>query len=243
MRQRLAVPAFTILAALALLSVPARAAAWGDGVRGNGKKTTVVRELPPFDAVQLEGGLDLVVKVGGAQSVATVIDENLQGELDLHVDGHTLVIDTRRGLHWSGEGRAVITVPAFSSLAIRGSGDAKVEGGSGDVRVAISGSGDVTWTGEAFGAVDVSVSGSGDVRLAGKAERLKVRVSGSGDVNANDLVTRDAEVSVAGSGDVRVRLSGGKLSAAIAGSGDITWSGECSLERAAVSGSGSIRRG
>jgi hypothetical protein len=229
-----------VAAASLSLALPARAGLWGD-VKGSGTKTTEQRTVGAFEKVRLVGSLDARVTVGAPVAVQVTIDDNLQPLVETRVDGDTLVIRTRESVSYRGEGRVDVSVPSLRAFSIEGSGDAAIEGGSGDLALAVSGSGDLAWHGQA-GALDASVAGSGDMKLSGKAESIRVSVAGSGDVDADGLTARSADVQVSGSGDVRLHLEGGELSAAVAGSGDVTWRGQATVTRAAVAGSGEISR-
>ncbi|MGC3999625.1 MAG: head GIN domain-containing protein [Anaeromyxobacter sp.] len=214
---------------------------WSPGaVTGDGKKVTQQRELPPFRALRMEGSLDVEVKVGPAQSVAVVIDGNLQPGIETRVERDTLVVSTLHDMNYQGEGKVRVTVPELRGVALSGSGDAQLEGTKGgDFNVSISGSGDVRWSGQAA-ALGVDVNGSGDVELSGSADLLQIAISGSGGVDADQLTAHDAKVSVAGSGDVELRLGGGWLDAAVSGSGEVQWDGPGQVRSASVAGSGEI---
>jgi hypothetical protein len=234
------VAASVAVALLALAATPTPARASWFGTRGNGQKTTQPRTVGAFDAIRLEGSIDAAVKVGPSASVAVTIDENLQPLVQTRLDGTTLVVKVEDA-SWSGEGKVTITLPALRAFAIDGSGDAVIEGGSGDLKLAISGSGDLRWSGQAT-RLDASIAGSGDMKLGGEAESVHFSIAGSGDIAAGPLKARNAEVGVSGSGNVELTMTGGTLSASVAGSGDVTWHGEARVERAAVAGSGSITR-
>jgi len=210
-------------------------------VQGDGQKTTEVREVPDFDAVELLGAVDATVKVGPPRSVAVVIDANLQRHVLTSVVDGRLVVRTEGDLDWGGVGRVEIALPALRALRNAGSGDAVIEGGAGgDLALSTAGSGDLRWRGEAR-RLAVSTAGSGDTFLSGRVDALEASTSGSGDLRARDLSARDASIQTAGSGDAEVTLAGGSLSAASSGSGDVTWWGEGSVVAASVAGSGEIR--
>ena len=232
-------PVLAVLATFAASAAPATARAWGrNATKGDGQKVTQARQVGEFSQVRLEGPLDATVTVGPPRAVSVTIDQNLQPLVELRLEGDTLVVEAAE-ISYQGEGRVVIAVPALRGFAIRGSGDARIEGGRGDLALAISGSGDIAWRGEAD-RLSAAISGSGDMKLAGRAASVEISVAGSGDVKASDLVAGGADVSVAGSGDVEVRLAGGALRASVAGSGDVVWYGEGRLERASTAGSGAI---
>jgi hypothetical protein len=233
--------ALALVAVFAVVPVAARAHLFSHGgTHGDGAKVTQVRQVAGFTEVRLEGSIDARVKVGGSQAVAVTIDQNLQPLVTTEVSGTTLVIRCQEA-SWEGQGIVEITLPALRGFSIKGSGDASIEGGQGDLSLAIDGSGDLRWSGTAA-RLEASISGSGDIRLSGTAERAHLSVTGSGDLKAGELTAKAAQVAVAGSGDVELTLDGGPLSASVAGSGDVIWHGRAVVEKAAVAGSGQIVR-
>jgi hypothetical protein len=227
-----------VVAALAALTAPLSAAA----VDGDGHVVRQRRDVPAFRAIQLAGSLDLEVKVGPAQSVVVVADENLQPEIITEVRGGSLSIRNERDLRSFRGARVEVTVPSLERLSLAGSGNASVDGARGDQELAMTGSGHLRWTGTA-GALRVQLAGSGSAELEGRADRLEAALKGSGEVLGRRLVAHDAAVQIAGSGDAEVTLSGGTLRASVAGSGDVRWWGDGRVEQAAVAGSGRITRG
>lgn len=227
-------------AVLAMAAASPARAHGGEGLRGNGEKTTTARDVPAFTKVRLQNTLTASVKVGAPQKVAVTIDSNLQPEIVTRVDGDTLVVQTTREIRYDGRGTVEISVPALRGFEIDGSGDATIDGGEGDLALAVDGSGDLRFSGRAA-ALRVSIAGAGNVSLAGRADRLDVDVEGSGGVRARELTATGAKVAVSGSGDVELTLAGGPLSAAVAGSGDVTWWGDAQVQQTATSGSGEIR--
>jgi hypothetical protein len=251
LRRALAVAAFPAALAFALLAAPRAARAdgwrwrWNEGVRGDGHKVTQPREVAAFSSVRLEGSLDVRVKIGPPRAVSVTIDENLQPLVLTRVEGDTLVVDTRN-ISYQGEGRVELTTPSLRGFAIEGSGDVTIDGAGaagpkGDLTLSVSGSGDFDWRGVAA-RLDVSIEGSGDVKLDGQADEARVSIEGSGDVKGARLTARSAEVHVSGSGDAELTLAGGRLSASVEGSGDVVWHGTAQVDRADVSGSGSVVR-
>jgi hypothetical protein len=230
------------VAGLAALAAAGPSLAWAGPSSSSGAVVTQGREVGPFTAVRVEGPLDVAVAVGPATSVAVTIDRDLQEAVTTRVEGDTLVVRVEKGdACCRGGGRVDVATPALRAFGLSGSGDARIEGGTGDLRLAIGGSGDLSWRGQA-GRLAATTSGSGDLALRGTADTVEIAVSGSGDVEARELVARSADVSIAGSGDVEVTLAGGTLSAAVAGCGHVVWHGEARVERASVAGSGEIVR-
>src|SRR5690242_14653718 len=64
---------------------------------GSGHAAVQTRSLPPFDAVDLAGANNVVVRVGPRQSVVVHADDNLLGRVKTSVRSRTLLIDTTPG--------------------------------------------------------------------------------------------------------------------------------------------------
>jgi hypothetical protein len=191
---------------------------WHDG---SGVEATERREVELFDSIDMRGPVDLVVRIGTPQRVEVVGDDNLVGRCLTTVDDGRLKVRMERGSYRFTRGISVaVTVPALEAIRVAASSDVAIHDYSGaDLRLA--------------------VSGSGDISASGTVDRLRAVVSGSGDLDLADLVARTATVSVSGSGDVHVHATE-SLDAVISGSGDVRYGGRpvTSLQ---ITGSGTIR--
>jgi hypothetical protein len=105
----------------------------------------------------------------------------------------------------------------------------------------LSGSGQSRLKGMDCGELRIGISGSGDVEAQGHAASLAISIAGSGDVKASALRSDDVRVRVAGSGNAAVHASK-SLDVSIAGSGDVTYGGDATKIKTSVAGSGHIGR-
>lgn len=235
----------------ALLPLPAQAAT----AQGSGNALTEMRTLESFEAVAVNGAMDLVVRQGAQQSVQVQADDNLLPLLETVVEsgrnGATLQVRWKRnagGSWWGGQNiqtrsKVVVTVvvPKLNAVALAGSGDLRVESfQTPSLQVALSGSGDARLDGVTTDELGVRVSGSGDVSGRGQATKVKISIAGSGDVRLSEMRADDVSVSIAGSGDAAVHAQKA-LSVSIAGSGDVRYSGDAQV-KSSVAGSGSVRK-
>lgn len=237
--QSLIAPVLLCLAVLPLTSHAASA-------KGSGKVATDTRVVADFQAIQLNGSLDLVVKQG-AQSVQLQADDNLLALVETTVEntgqGATLVVRVKRGESFSTRSKMVLTVsvPKLTGVAAEGSGDIQVESfNTPSLKLSLSGSGDARLHKLTTSDLGISIAGSGDVSADGSTVKLKVSIAGSGDVRLSDLKSEEVSVSIAGSGDAAVHASK-SLSVSIAGSGDVSYSGNPAV-KSTVAGSGSVTR-
>jgi hypothetical protein len=216
-----------LCAALLSAALPASADGHGGifgglvGVRGSGVIKTQQRQVGSFDVIQSKGSVDVDVRIAPQTTVTVEADDNLLDLIRTEVSGRALVIDTT-GNFWSSSHSPVvhITVPALTAYGVAGSGDARIEGLSGDK----------------FG---VKVEGSGDVKASGKVAHLHLVIQGSGDADLKDLAVDDAAVRIDGSGDATVSPAK-TLEVTIHGSGDVSYYGDAVQVTSQVHGSGDV---
>jgi hypothetical protein len=203
------------------------------------------RSVSGFTKVELKLSLDVTIRPGKESSVVLDLrDSDLAGKIVTEVQGDTLVISTNdHSLHMHGKNMATVTMPEFRGVSISGSGDVDVAGfaQSGDVGLAISGSGNISYEGKCS-TLTVSISGSGNVKMKGSATSLSASIDGSGDLRGAEFTTKNAAIAVNGSGDADLRIAGGGVQFAVNGSGDIRWTGDASAVSAVTHGSGSIQK-
>jgi len=197
-------------------------------VTGSGTAAREARAVGDFQAIELRGDIDLVVRQSGRTAVEVQADDNLLARVETEVidgrHGRTLRIGWRRDESVRPRAPTVVTVDVAQLRAVASSG-------SGDVRI------DALTT----PLFSLALAGSGDARLARLSiDELSVSIAGSGDVSAQDLAAEEVKVSVAGSGDARVHAER-ELTVAIAGSGDVVYSGAAAV-KSSIAGSGSVRK-
>ncbi len=243
LRQTLAQLIAPALLGLALWAPDVRA----DSVRGSGKAATDIRNVAEFQAIGLNGSIDLTVRQGATQSVQVEADDNLLPLLETVVEsgssGATLQVRWAKGksLYTRSKVHVTVVVPKLTALAAAGSGDMKVESfNTPTLKLVIAGSSDARMNNLMAGELVVSISGSSDVAANGTAGKVVVSIAGSGDVHLGELKADDVSVTIAGSGDATVN-AGKTLDVRIAGSGDVTYTGNATV-KSRVAGSGSVTK-
>lgn len=211
------------------------------GLQGNGKPATETRDVDGFVAVESDTSLDIRVVRGDTFAVQVRVDANLLPHVRTRVRDGALLIDSDVDIDADVEGpHVVVTMPEVEGAALTGSGELVVTGFESDapIRLALSGSGDVAFTGRA-GAVSASLDGSGKIDLTGATGKVDLDLSGSGDIDARELHANEARVALSGSGNVSAHVTG-RVDVELDGSGDIDLYGEPQLGRKDLSGSGEI---
>ncbi len=191
---------------------------------GSGVPATQSREVSAFDSVELAGGNNVVVHIGGTQSVVVKADDNLLSRVTTKVQSGTLVIgNTPGGLTTKSPMSVVVTVPTLSELTLAGGGNIVVDGLKTE-------------------SLTVTLSGSGNVTGSGTAASLGVTLSGSGNVWFTQLVADKVHAVLSGSGNIFVAASE-SLDASVPGSGTIDYAGNPQHVTKSVTGSGAITGG
>ena len=192
-------------------------------VEGSGRPAEQARDVGAFSSVELAGSNNVVIRVGGEQSVVVKADDNLLDHVTTEVESGCLVIDNIGNFAAKSPMSVEVGVPTIDALTLSGSGNIVADGLEGErLRTALPGSGTLTGS--------------------GTAERLDVAVGGSGSVQFTRLVAADVHADVGGSGTISVTATD-RLAAAVSGSGAIFYSGNPPDVATSVTGSGVIAPG
>lgn len=216
----------------------------GHQVRGNGKLSSQNRTLNNFDAVEVVGGMDVVLVPGPAHAVRVEADDNLMQYIETDRDRNTLVVRTRRGynLNPSAGLKVYITAPQLREIGITGSGTVTSQSRlryPGTVAIDITGSGDVRLELDAP-EINAEATGSGNTALTGTTRNFRAAINGSGEFRCFNLLSENTDVEISGSGSAEVFASK-KLDIEINGSGNVAYKGNPSVNQD-ISGSGDIRK-
>jgi hypothetical protein len=185
------------------------------------------RPLEGFNAIEVGGGIELVLRKGDTFAVEVVASEDVAARIVTEVNDKTLRIGRKTNFfHWGDGGTVHVTMPALVSLDASGGSDVKTEGrfASDELRLVASGGSDLTIGVEA-GVLSVQASGGSDVRLSGSARSARVQSSGGSDLNASGLTADEAEVDSSGGSDLAIGAVRQKITGEASGGSDVTYSG------------------
>jgi hypothetical protein len=191
------------------------------------------RPLSGFDAVEVGGGIDLLLRQGASFAVTVHADDGELADIVTEVDGKTLQIHRKNSFnffHWGDQhGSVEVTLPTLVSLSAGGGSDVTAQGTftSDKLHVSASGGSDVEID-VAAGSLDAETSGGSDLRLTGSARSARVRSSGGSDLNARDLTVDEADVDSSGGSDLAIAVRE-KIVGSASGGSDITYTGQPSV--------------
>lgn len=211
-------------------------------VKGNGNVTTKTHNTSDYEAVKVQGFMDVKLEKGTEGTITVTTDENVHEYIIVETKDDALVIkiknkvniQTKKGVH------IVVPFKDLNKVTLTGSGDVVSSNTikSSSFETALTGSGDMNLDIDAT-TVDAKITGSGDLVLTGNTSNLEVKLTGSGDFTGKGLNSDNTEVYVSGSGDASVS-SKNSLKARVNGSGDIHYYGNPERTDKKVMGSGDI---
>lgn len=171
--------------------------------RAHADDSTQPRQVPAFHAINLVGTLEIEVVAGKAQSVQLVGDAPVFDRVLTTVKDGTLIVDTKFERHTNNHVKVLVSVPDVSRLVVEGTGAIKATGVANDhLAIDLPGTGEIKVDG-ATGDLKVSVDGTGEVsarKLSAKSALVSMAGTGSASITATDTV--DATVSGTGSIDI-----------------------------------------
>jgi hypothetical protein len=222
--RRRSVAAWLALASWLALAAPAPA----QGVEGR-------KYAPgPFDTLVLDGSATVRLVQGADDSVFIEGDDEIQGAVDLDLDGGVLRL--RPSGSWkfwrSKQIQIVVTARELRRLEIKGAADvvAAEPLRLKQLQVRISGAGSVRLDRLKADKLEFNVSGSGTGQLAGAVDELTVRISGRGAYLGENLASQSANLAVSGAGEVRVWATK-ELTAHVSGVATIDFWGNAKVTR------------
>ncbi len=188
------------------------------------------------------------VKQGTRYTVEIEGDAAVLKEIETEVNDGRLSIgreDNWRNWNWKDTDRVTvwITLPSLEALSVSGSGNLKAEGKwkVADLKLNVSGSGNLEVLADASGEIEADVSGSGRLQVGGTCKMYDSDVSGSGHVVMTMNVYETASLGISGSGKIEASGSAGIVKADISGSGNVLAIGlESNKCEVRISGSGDV---
>lgn len=201
-----------------------------------------LKDLTGFNSIGLNIAGTLYIEQDSTYSVRIEGKDEDVKNIITKLEENTLIIKTKPGIHIMGEISIFVSMPEVKGLNVSGSGDilAQKRINATDIKLNVSGSGNLFVDDLQSTEIESSISGSGEIKVKGTAvESLKIDIAGSGDFSSEELASKDVQVNIAGSGSARVFASD-NLNTSIAGSGDVYYKGSPLVNASSV-GSGTTK--
>lgn len=199
------------------------------------------RQVSGFHAVVLKTVGELEITQGDRErlvveaepavlpKIGTVVRDGV-----LYIEGKASPIITERPIRFS------LGVRELRALEASATGAVALNGISGAaLAIDAAGSSNISGSRLDVGELRVRLSGAGNVTLEGRAKRQAVRISGAGQYRAGQLASEQASVSLSGAGNAVVNAAQA-LEVELSGSGNVRYIGDPAIKQK-VSGAGSVQ--
>ena len=191
-----------------------------------------VRQVTPFEGIEVSGAVSLYLSQGPVQGVAVSAGEaKYNNKVRTEVKDGVLRISVDAGV-WNGFNwtnrklRAYVTVTDLKRIEVSGASYVSISGAvkGEDLKMEVSGASEIK------GIINVTnlnldISGASVARLSGSAKQGQIEASGACKVNSYDLNIENCTASSSGASDIKVTVTG-QLIAHASGGSNIYYKGQ-----------------
>jgi hypothetical protein len=197
-----------------------------------------VREVGDFTGIKVGDQFNVIISQSEANTLTINTESGGQSQVKTEVKDGILLISNDKG---EMPVSVRIGVKNINSIEVTGLADVKTDNQlvCDKLTVASNGAGKVDLDLKA-NEVKITVSGVGDVVLSGTTAGLDARVSGTGYLKATDLEADKVIAKVSGVGDAKVNVKQ-SIDADVSGSGSIIFKGDPKERNVNITGAGSVR--
>lgn len=186
-------------------------------------------QIHSFSEIECNGDFDVEIIQDSVTRVFVDADDNIVPYISTYTSGRKLILEYRTNKCFKPEERTIVTVhvPELTKIILNGSGEITCEQlyVKNSIDLQLAGSGQIYIRNIDAEDVYANVSGSGDITLTGDAFYSRNYMGGSGLIDAYGLYVHESDAVVTGSGNIYVRFLDW-LKADISGSGDVYYRGD-----------------
>ncbi|MCZ4693700.1 DUF2807 domain-containing protein [Ancylomarina euxinus] len=199
---------------------------FADGVKGNGKLKTEVREVSDFSGIKVSGAYTIYLTQDENCSLKVVADENVQDLIKTEVRNEVLYIKNEDDIHDTKKMELYIGfkylrfIKASGAISLKNENSLKFD----ELEIEINGASSAKLELTA-NKLSIDNSGASSISLKGSAKELNIDISGAGSVNAVDLKASEARIDISGVGTGKVYVED-KLKVSISGIGSVKYKGD-----------------
>lgn len=213
-------------------------------VRGNGNVTRETRSLSPFNSIEVDGVVNLILIQGDREYAEVEADKNLQPYISLKVSGDKLNISTNEDIdiEKTTKMNVYVTFKDIKSLDLNGVGNARSEGRLDLTSLNIENSG--------VGNIDIEMNGStlkaqnnsvGNMIFSGNVNNVDIEHNGVGNIKAFDLTAGILKIESNAVGNAEVK-SNDEIYITLNGIGNVSYKGNAVVKQMNVNGMGKVSK-
>jgi hypothetical protein len=213
-----------------------------DYIIGNERTTSIERELPPFQKLDIQGNYEVMLHKSPNSSLIIETDENLIHLIRTEVENDTLKIYNKDKIKSKSNIKIYISYQKVNEINVGGASSIKSEMPlqTENLKLTMNGTGFMEFELEAE-TLELNLSGTGMINLSGKVEKEALHLSGAGNFNAYNLKSKECYIVLSGIGSAHIYVEN-NLNAQISGVGGIKYKGNPTSVNREIAGIGTINK-
>ena len=179
---------------------------FGDGIKGNGKITSEIRNISEnFENINVSQGIEVILTQSDDKLVSVETDENIQKLIVTKVENGVLIVKADEDYNTSKSPRVTIKMPVISGL--KASSAAEISSTnvlkSNSAEIDASSGSEINIDIEAEN-ISLETSSGSEITANGKAINLQVHASSGSNINAQELLANEIIAKASSGSDINV---------------------------------------
>lgn len=191
-------------------------------------KSSISYDLSGYDAIQIDGNLNVEISQGETYSFSVLGNENFTKNFNAQIDSNLLTISSEfqwKNIFGKGNsGTVYITTPVLNTLEINGLNNTVIKNfNTKQLSLKINGASknDINITTE---KLNLDVGGASDINLRGNADVVEMNLAGASNLSAEDFEVNNLTIDIAGAGTAKIWAKE-KLKVDLAGAATLNYKG------------------
>jgi hypothetical protein len=200
------------------------------------------RTVSPFTAIEVGGGIDVVLSQGDKQSVSINADANIQEIVITEVDNNVLKIYFDKWKMSSSKVKVTVCMKDIKSLSSSGGSDIYTTSPivAGNLNLNVSGGGDINIDVKAI-EIKAELTGGSGLDLKGAAGYFYLSASGGSKCKSYEFTVAKADISASGGSTIRLTVDK-DLKASASGGSSVKYKGNAHIIKEDESGGSQISK-
>jgi hypothetical protein len=197
------------------------------------------RDMPEFDAVQVESGIRAKVEIGPRKPVRVEADDDVLPLIEMRVEDGALRVGFKPDTRFRGDRRVSLTIQTPRLRAVAASGGSVIRAAftrAEESAAEASGGSELHLRGIDANQLSIQGSGGAVIELDGRAQTLDLQMSGGTHLRGRNLSIKDVVVQASGgsTGDLR---ADGRIRGTLSGGSELHVRGSAKAKVASSGGS------
>lgn len=179
---------------------------FGDGIKGNGKVTSEVRNISEnFESIKVSHGIEVILTQSNNKLISVETDENIQNHIIIKVENGVLIVKADENYNTSKSPKVTINTPVINDLKASSASEISSTNvlKSNNMEIDASSGSEINIDIEAENISLESSSGS-EITANGKAIKLQTNASSGSNINAQELMANEIIATASSGSDTDV---------------------------------------